>query len=246
MSADTVQTFDPGMYLNVLPEELNVPLALQQPAAKCTHSLVADKQDRTFRTPQIMLEMMAYPSRIAHSGSRNDHFRLLDKIDHLRFIARGRSMKSGKYQRIDARIHKFQRFAVKTVPHIHRKHFGCLDRQRTVQIHIEIPVFRQKIIFLDLPDEIEHLLGPAHGKGRDDHIAAPVKCLLDDPCKFTDIVRLLRSVYAVAVCGLHNHIIRCIRIARILDDRLIDISHISGKNQFFRHISLGRPHFDTG
>ena len=155
-------------------------------------------------------------------------------------------MKTGEHQRVNARVHQLHGLFIKTVPHIHGKDLRRLDGQRTVQIHLKIPVFRQEILLFDLTDEIKHLLGPAHGKGWNDHIAAPVKGLFDDPCKLTDIIRLLRRVDPVAVGGLHHHIIRCRRIARILNDRLVDISHISGKYQLLRHIPLGRPHFDAG
>ena len=44
-------------------------------------------------------------------------------------------------------------------------------------------------LFFDLPDKVEQLLGTAHRKAGDDHIAAPVKGALQDPAQLPHIVR---------------------------------------------------------
>ena len=83
MAADAVKAFDPGVHFDILTEELDILLPFHQPASQCPDRLITDKEDRTFGPPQIMLQMVADPPRVAHSGSGNDHFRFLNKIDHL-------------------------------------------------------------------------------------------------------------------------------------------------------------------
>ena len=99
---------------------------------------------------------------------------------------------------------------------------------------------------LHLPQEIEHLLCPAHCKRRNHYIAALVKSSLQNPGQLPDIIRMLRTVQPVAVSGLHHHIISGFRKLRILDQRLIAVTDIPGKDQLLRRLPLGRPHLDTG
>ena len=46
---------------------------------------------------------------------------------------------------------------------------------------------------------------------------------------------------AVAVGGFHNHVIGALRVLRVVDQRLMDISDIAGEEQFFRHTVLCQP-----
>ena len=50
----------------------------------------------------------------------------------------------------------------------------------------------------------------------------------------------------VSVCGLHNHVISTSGISRILQNGLIQITHISGKHQFLCHVVLTGPYFNAG
>ena len=88
---------------------------------------------------------------------------------------------------------------------------GRFNGQRTVDIDREIAVpFDQAPVF-DLPDKIQHLLGAAHRKAGDDHIAATVQGALQNSAQLPYIVRP-GAVAAVAVGGLHHHIICLVQI----------------------------------
>ena len=86
------------------------------------------------------------------------------------------------------------------------------------------------IILFDLSYEIEHFLSPANGKGRNNKISSGVKRFLYYPCQIVIVIGL-RAMQAVAVGGFHNNIIRLVRIFRILYERLIGVSYVSGEHK---------------
>ena len=47
----------------------------QKLAAQGSLTLIAYKQNRTFRPPEIMLQVVAYTARVAHAGGGDDHLR---------------------------------------------------------------------------------------------------------------------------------------------------------------------------
>ena len=100
-------------------------------------------------------------------------------------------------------------------------------------------------LFLDDPDEIQHLLGTAHSKRWNDHIAAPVKSPLDHSCQFRHIVRSL-AMASVAISRFHDHIVRIVNIGWIVDQGLVCITDITGKDQLLRHILFCDPDFNAG
>ena len=48
--------------------------------------LVADEEDGRVRSPEIVLEMMLHPSRIAHAGARQDDRTAMDAADRLALL----------------------------------------------------------------------------------------------------------------------------------------------------------------
>ena len=73
-------------------------------------------------------------------------------------------MEARENKGIHAGINQLHGLFVKTVPHIHCEYLGCLNGQRTVQVYLEIPVFRKKVLLLDISDKIEHFLGSSYRK----------------------------------------------------------------------------------
>ena len=103
---------------------------------------------------------------------------------------------------------------------------GRLDSQRAVHIDRESVMSGDESLFLDLTDKVKDLLSPAHRKGRDHNVSSAVQSSLDDLRELLDV--LMGPVMgAVAVSALHHHIIRLIRILRVLDQRLILVSDIA-------------------
>ena len=98
-------------------------------------------------------------------------------------------------------------------------------------------------LFLDLTDKVKDLLSPAHRKGRDHNISSAVQSSLDDLRELLDVL-MGPVVGAVAVSALHHHIIRLIRILRVLDQRLILVSDIAGEHDLFLYAVLVDPDLD--
>ena len=90
-------------------------------------------------------------------------------------------------------------------------------RHRTIHIDIEIRI-RQHVIFQDLPDEIQDLLGPAYGKRRNDDISASFKCAVHDIGKlFQRVIDLV--VETIAIGTFRNDIVGSFSWRGIVDDR---------------------------
>lgn len=63
VAADTRKRSDLGLDLDLLVEELYFLCTVVQCAAERSDRLVADEQDKTLRTPQIVLKVVAYAAR---------------------------------------------------------------------------------------------------------------------------------------------------------------------------------------
>ena len=79
MAADALHLHDLRADADLLAEQLYDGRAFEQDPAQGALRLIADEQDRGFRPPEIMLQMMADPARFAHSAGGNNHlwFRIL-------------------------------------------------------------------------------------------------------------------------------------------------------------------------
>ncbi len=190
--------------------------------------------------------MMSDTSRLAHAGSGYDNLRRMLEVDRLGFFACDGKTKSRERDRIDSFSDQSHRLFVKTPYLIFMENPGSLHRQRAVHINREVLVTFYPPLILNLPQEVEHFLCPAHRKGRNHHIAAPVKGGLQNLRKLSHIVHFFRGVQSVAVGGLHHHIIRFRRVFRVFDEGLFTVSDIAGKHQLPRHIPFRRPDFYTG
>ena len=102
-----------------------------------------------------------------------------------------------------------------------------------------------QLIFLDLPDKIQHLLGTPHCKCRNHHITAPVKGSLHNFRQISDVVRS-RSMTAIAISRLHNHIVRILQILWITDQWLVLIANVTGKYDLFLNALFFDPYFYRG
>ena len=106
-----------------------------------------------------------------------------------------------------------------------------------------------KPLFFDLTDKIQHFLRTAHSKGWNHQITASVKSFLNDFRKHDWIIRSF-SMTSVSISRLHHNIICLFNIYRILDQRLIKISDVSGKYDLALLHTLSSvlrdPHLNTG
>ena len=139
-------------------------------------------------------------------------------------------MKVRKPDRADTGIDECHGVIVKAGLKVLIKNRSCFNGQRTVYINRKIKV--QKLPLFDVTDKIQELLGSADCKCRDDQIASALQCGIDDRSQFRCIVRWC-IVITIAIGGFHDHIVCSVRRNRVFDERLIDISNITGENNFF-------------
>ena len=102
MSANSFQDFNFGIHGNTVPEKLHRLRPFNQLASQRSNRLVSHKTNRTLWTPQIVFQMVPDSSRFTHAGCRNNHLRLLVKVDQLRLLTGNRRLKTRKNQRVDS------------------------------------------------------------------------------------------------------------------------------------------------
>ena len=100
-----------------------------------------------------------------------------------------------------------------------------------------------QILFLDLAQEIEHFLGAAHGEAGDDQVAAPVEGVLQDGGQGGHIV-WPGAVAAVAVGGLHHHIVRLMDGLGVPQQGLMGVADVAGKDDLAGLLPFGDPQLD--
>jgi len=125
----------------------------------------------------------------------------------------------------------------------------CFICKRAIYKHFKIIMPVNKAFCFYLSDKIQHLLRTSHRERRYDQIAASRKRIADHAGKLHGIIRrcLMR---AVTVRRLHDHVIRRCKILRILDERAVPRSDVSGKYDLALLHTLSSvlrdPHLNTG
>jgi len=117
--------------------------------------------------------------------------------------------------------------------------------QRTIHINHEILEALKHMFLLNLPNKIQHFLGAAYSKRRNHNISSFCKSFLQNRRQCFCIIRYC-FMAPVTISGLHHNIIRFFDISWILDQRLIQISNIPGKNNFSGDSLFRKPDFNTG
>ena len=216
MAADAVQFTDLRSHLDLLTKKLHLIRAFNDGPSQRSHCLITHEENRTFRPPEVVFQMVLDSACLAHAAGGKNHFRIRIKVDIFGIIAGDRGPKAVKTNGVDAFFHQLHGLFIVIVPHMLLEDRRRLQRQRTVHKDLEAVMIFHQMVLLDLSDEIQHLLGPAHGKGRNHQIAAPVKGPLHDGCQLFHIIRL-RAMAPVAIGRFHHHIVRFFQIFRIPD-----------------------------
>ena len=102
-----------------------------------------------------------------------------------------------------------------------------------------------KLFLLDLAQQVQKLLRPAHGEGRDNDAAAAVERPLQNLCQLRAHVLGL-VVQAVAVGRLDNEIVRLGDGQGIVQDRLVNVADVAGEHNFFLGAVLPQPELNAG
>ena len=102
----------------------------------------------------------------------------------------------------------------------------------------------QPLIF-DFPQEVEKLLGAAHGKGGNDHVAALGEGVVDELGQRFGVA-LRHLVVPVTVGGLHDHIVCLFQKFRVPDNGLVHVAQVAGEDQLALHVTLLGPDLHNG
>ena len=226
MGGKALEVHDLGVNGDLFAEELHTSDALQQGAAQGALPLIAHEHDGALRLPEVVLQVVTDTARVAHTGGGDDDLGDTVLVQPLGFLHRLRHAEVGEVEHVGAVLHQRQSVGIQIAVQIPGEDGGGTAGQRRVDVNRKIRVGLHKALVLDLPDEVQKLLGTAHGEGRDHHVAAPGHGIVDDLRQVLGVAPHLRVV-AVAVGGLHHHIVRPGKVAGIPDDGLIHIAQIA-------------------
>ena len=102
-----------------------------------------------------------------------------------------------------------------------------------------------QMLGFDLAEVVKKLLGTSYRKGRNDYIAAPVQSFLHDPDQLGNMILTL-LMEPVSISRLHDCVVCLFGVDRIPDQRLIEVTDITGKDDFLLHTIFLHPDFDGG
>ena len=241
----SLEIHDLGPHGDFLAEQLHAGCAVQQVPPQRAWGLEAHEHHGAVAPPQVVLQVMADTPRVAHTAGGDDDLGGLVDVQQLGLVHRLRQVQARKIEHVGAVLHQCQRVLVQIAPQVAAKDGGGLLGQRTVHIHREVLDGRHQSLILDLPDEVQQLLGAAHGKGGDHHIAALGQRLVDDLRQLVGVAPHLRVV-AVAVGGFHQHVVGAVEKLGVADDGLIHIADITGEHHGPRLAALTARQFDAG
>ena len=122
---------------------------------------------------------------------------------------------------------------------------GGLAGQGGVHHHGEVGHALHQVLLLHLPDEVEQLLGAAHGEGGDDHVAPLGEGLVDELGQGLGVA-LRRLVVPVAVGALGEDVVGVPDVLGIPDDGLIPVADVAGEHHLPGLSPLGEPHLHAG
>ena len=99
----------------------------------------------------------------------------------------------------------------------------------------------------DLPQGVQQLLGPAHGKGGDHYVAAPIQRPLKEGGKIRNHVDAFGGLMeSIPVGGFDDQIIRIGHVLRVPDDGLIRVPHVAAEDDLLSSFTLPHPNLDAG
>ena len=240
-----VEIDDAGLDRNILAKEAHRFDPVQQAAAQGALGLVAHEHHRGLLAPEVVLEVVADASGVAHAGGRNDDLGRGVQVEGLGFLAGLGDVQTGEPEEV-AVPQLGNGLLVQIAPQVSGKDFGSGAGQRRVHIDLEIGDGFYHTFLLHLPDEVEELLGASHRKGGDDHVAALAEGLVDDLGQSFGVVAVLVLVEPVAVGALGEDIVGLVNVLGVPDDGLVLVADVARKDDFTGFALFSQPHLGAG
>ena len=190
--------------------------------------------------------MVTDPTGFAHTAGGENDFGNRIGIDQLGFFRGNRQSQTVKPDGVDSLTDHGQGFLIKIVGGTLEKNAGCLNGKGRVHIYRETAVPFYQTLLLDLPDGIKYLLGAAHGERGNDHISPAIQGFLDVARQLLHHIGADLLMETVTVGGL-NHQIVCFRNGLgVLQQRLVEVAHVSAEHNFPGFAVLCQPQLNGG
>ena len=212
--------------------------AVHKAAPQTALRLIPGEENRGFRPPEVVFQMMENTPGVGHTAGRKNDSRAFGAIESLRLRRRLTNAKLRHLRKFSFPVQKLNCFFVEVLAVFH-KNPGSRDGQRAVQNDWHIIDTSRFPEFVKI---IQECLRPSDGEGRNNQISASVHRIVDDFCQYTLFVIFLME--PIAVSRLDNQKIRAADNAWILDDWLIWLPEVAGKNELRRFSILRRENLD--
>ena len=244
VGGEAVEVDDPRPHGDLLAEELDRADAVEEPSAQAALGLIAHEHHGALRPPEVVLEVVADTAGVAHTGGGDDHLRGRVQVEGAGLIAALGDGEAGELEQGPA-LEGGDGLLVQIAVEIPGEDAGGLAGQGGVHHHGKAGHALDEALLLHLPDEVQQLLGAAHGEGGDDDVAALLKGLVDDLGQSLGIA-LRRLVEPVAVGALGEHVVGVPDVLGVADDGLIPVADVAGKDHLAGVVPLGEPHLHAG
>ena len=189
--------------------------------------------------------MVADAAGIAHAGGGDDDLGCLVGVEGLGLLGGLGQRQAGEGEQVLTALHHGDGLLVQIAAQIAGVDLGGLGGKGAVHHHLEVGDGLDHALVFDLAQEVEQLLGTAHGEGRDDDVAALGEDIVDEGCQGLGIA-LGGLVVAVAVGGLHDDIVGLGDGLGVPDDGLVHVAQVTGEDQLFGHAVFRCPDLHAG
>ena len=176
-----------------------------------------------------MLQVVADTAGVAHAAGGEDHLGGLILVDGLGLLLADSQLQAGEHQRVHAGADGLLHLLIQELGVALEEHGGRLNGHGAVHIDGEISVAGDQAPLLDLPDEVQHFLGAAHGEGGDHQVAALIQGGLDAAGQGRDIVHPLCAVVPITVGGFDHQILCVLHRLGVPEDGLVQVAHIAAE-----------------
>ena len=193
-----------------------------------------------------MLQVVADTAGVAHAAGGEDDLGGLVLVDGLGLLLADRQLQAGEHQRVHAGADGLLHLLVQKLGVALEEDGGGLNGQGAVHIHGEIAVAGDQTSLLDLPDEVQHLLGAAHSEGGDHQVAALIQGGLDAAGQGRDIVHPLCAVVPITVGGFDHQILGVLHRLGIPEDGLVQVAHIAAEAELPGLAVFRKPDLNGG
>lgn len=140
MSALARQQANFTVHPDVLSEQPDLFRALVEFPAKSPLRLIAHKQDRALLAPEVVLQVVPDPPRLAHAAGRQDYLRFRIVVDGFGVLAGDGDLQPLGPDGVDPLVHQSPRLLVQAFPAALQVNAGGLVGQRAVHVYREIIV----------------------------------------------------------------------------------------------------------